>query len=114
VGNIVLKTAESVAHAVGFWMKQEFFRHPVRALGALLLRGALAAMKRRMDPDLVGGAPLLGVAGACIVAHGGATHRAIFHAIAAGAAAARNHVADGIVERIAAVRTRLQEEASHV
>jgi glycerol-3-phosphate acyltransferase PlsX len=101
VGNVVLKTTESVAHAISFWMKQEFFRHPVRVMGALLLRGALAAMKRRMDPELVGGAPLLGVPGACIIAHGGATHRAIHHAIIAGATAARNNVAVEIETRIA-------------
>jgi glycerol-3-phosphate acyltransferase PlsX len=100
VGNIVLKTTESVSHAISFWMKQEFFRHPVRVLGSLLLKGALSAMKQRMDPELVGGAPLLGVPGACIIAHGGATHRAIYHAIIAGASAARYNVASEIQKRI--------------
>jgi glycerol-3-phosphate acyltransferase PlsX len=40
VGNVVLKTAESVAHALGFLMKKEFVMDPVRMFGALLLRGA--------------------------------------------------------------------------
>jgi glycerol-3-phosphate acyltransferase PlsX len=84
-------------------MKQEFFRHPVRVMGALLLKGALATMKRRMDPEMVGGAPLLGVPGACIISHGGSSHRAIYHAIMAASTAARNNVADEIERRIAAV-----------
>lgn len=101
VGNIVLKTTESVAHAIGHWMKEEFFRHPVRVLGALLLKGALTAMKRRMDPEVYGGAPLLGVPGNCIITHGASTHRAIYHAIRVAAAAAHNNVSALIAERIA-------------
>lgn len=102
VGNIVLKTTESVSHAIGYWMKQEFFRHPVRVLGALLLKGALTAMKRRMDPEVYGGAPLLGVPGNCIIAHGSSTHHAIYHAVRVAAAAGKNNVSGIIAERIAA------------
>lgn len=88
VGNVVLKTTESVAHAVGYWMKKEFVRHPVRQLGALLLKGALETIKHRMDPEIYGGAPLLGVPGAVIITHGASSYRAIYHAIIAGSAAA--------------------------
>ena len=101
VGNVVLKTTESVAHAVGYWMKKEFFRHPVRMFGALLLKGALETLKHRMDPEIYGGAPLLGVPGAVIITHGSSTHRAIFHAIMAGAAAAAGNLSDEIARRIA-------------
>jgi len=102
VGNVVLKTTESVAHAIGFWMKQEFFRHPIRVLGAMLLKGALTAMKHRMDPEVYGGAPLLGVPGNVIITHGASTHRAIYHAVRVAAAAANNNVSGMIAERIAA------------
>lgn len=114
VGNVVLKTTESVSHAITYWMKQEFFRHPVRKLGALLLKGALATMKQRMDPEMVGGAPLLGVPGACIIAHGGASHRAIYHAIIAGAMAARNNVASEIQGRIAAITAAANAEQESI
>jgi len=101
VGNVVLKTTESVAHAIGFWMKQEFFRHPIRVLGSLLLKGAFTAMKQRMDPEVYGGAPLLGVSGNVIITHGASTHRAIYHAVRVAAAAAHNNVSGIIAERIA-------------
>lgn len=100
VGNVVLKTSESVAHAVGYWMKREFFRHPSRMFGALLLKGAFHALKHRMDPEIYGGAPLLGVPGAVIITHGASTHRAMFHAIIAAEAAASNNVTGAIAERI--------------
>ena len=81
VGNVILKTSESVAHAMGHWIKQEFSRSPVRVLGALLLTRALKDMKKRIDPDLSGGAPLLGVNGVCIISHGSSSACAIYHAI---------------------------------
>jgi glycerol-3-phosphate acyltransferase PlsX len=103
VGNVVLKTTESVAHAIGHWMKEEFVRHPIRMLGALLLKGALSAMKRRMDPEVYGGAPLLGVAANVIITHGASTQHAIYHAVRVGVAAAQHNVSGKIAERIAAV-----------
>ena len=81
VGNVILKTSESVAHAMGHWIRQEFSRSPIRILGALLLTKALKDMKKRIDPDLSGGAPLLGVNGVCIISHGASSARAIYHAI---------------------------------
>lgn len=81
VGNVLLKTAESAAHAVGHWIRQEFTRTPIRLLGLFLLRGALRSLKQKLDPEGYGGAPLLGVNGVCIVTHGASRAKAIFHAI---------------------------------
>ncbi len=81
VGNVILKTSESVAHAVGHWIKQEFRRNPVRLAGAALLSGALRALRANMNPEMYGGAPLLGVNGVCIISHGASSPCAIFHAI---------------------------------
>jgi len=101
VGNVILKTTESAAHAIGAWMKMEFMKHWVRVLGAILLKGALHALKKRMDPEVYGGAPLLGVPGAVIISHGSASYRAIYFAIIAAAAAARTNVSKLIETRIA-------------
>ena len=101
VGNIVLKTSESVAHAIGHWMKQEFTRYPWRVLGTLLLSGAFKVMKQRMDPELYGGAPLLGVNGVCIITHGASSHRAIYHAIRVACEAVENHLNELISGEIA-------------
>ena len=110
VGNVVLKTTESVAHAVGYWMKKEFLRHPIRQLGALLLKGALESIKRLMDPEIYGGAPLLGVPGAVIITHGSSSYRAIYHAIIAGSASASVNVARRIEESIAELNATLERD----
>lgn len=81
VGNVLLKTAESVAHAIGHWLKQELTRNPIRLFGTLFLRGALRAMKERMDPETYGGAPLLGINGVCIITHGASRAKAIYQAV---------------------------------
>ena len=51
VGNIILKTAESVSHAMGHWMKHEFKKNPWRMFGAAVLNGAFRDMKNTMDPE---------------------------------------------------------------
>lgn len=81
VGNIVLKTVESFAKGMVGWLQQELTRNPKRILGAMLAKNALRAIKRRMDPDAYGGAPLLGVNGNVMKAHGSARERAIMNAI---------------------------------
>ncbi len=103
VGNIVLKTSESLASAIGHWMKDEFRRNPIRLLGVALLGGAVRAMKRRMDPEMYGGAPLLGVNGVCIITHGASSRRAIFHAIRVATDSVHHHLNEEIVAEIAAL-----------
>ncbi len=100
VGNIVLKTIESTAHAVGYWMKEEFKKNPVRLLGAGLLSGAIKAMKTKMDPEMYGGALLLGVQGVCVITHGASSARAIFHAVRVASDLIGHRLNDIIVEKI--------------
>ena len=100
VGNVVLKTSESLAHAVSYFLKRECFRGIFRVLGALLLKGAFKSLKNQLDPEIYGGAPLLGVPGAVIITHGSSTHKAIYYAVKAGVNAARNDVSGLISSRI--------------
>ncbi len=98
VGNVVLKTVESVAHAIGGWLKSELKKSLFRKICALLLKGAFNALKRQMDPEVYGGAPLLGVPGTVIITHGNSSHKAIYYAVKAGVAAATNDVS-GLIEK---------------
>jgi glycerol-3-phosphate acyltransferase PlsX len=81
VGNIVLKTCESLALALFSMLKRELTANPQRQLGALLAQNAFSAIRRRMDPEVYGGAPLLGFNGAVLKAHGSARERAVASAI---------------------------------
>lgn len=80
-GNAVLKASEGLASAIGSMLKEELSRGPLRKVGYLLARGAFHALKQRMDYAEIGGAPLLGVNGVGIVAHGSSDARAIKNAI---------------------------------
>jgi glycerol-3-phosphate acyltransferase PlsX len=104
VGNVVLKTSESVAHAMKSWMREEFLRNPVRKLGAALLRGAFRSLKAKTDPDVYGGAPLLGVNGICIIGHGSARAHAIENGIRVAAEAAGLKLHERIQAEIRSLR----------
>ena len=101
VGNVVLKTTESIAKAIVHRLKDECVKNPLRIFGALVLKGAFKALKKQFDPDIYGGAPLLGVPGAVVIAHGSSSHKAIFYAVKAGVAAATNDVSGLIAKSIA-------------
>jgi len=101
VGNIVLKTSESVAAAVFHWVKEEVRRNPIRHLGAGLLIGAMRGMKQKTDPEMYGGALLLGVNGICVITHGKSSQKAIFHAIRVTCESVHSHLNQTIVDRIA-------------
>lgn len=100
LGNVVLKTTESTARAVGHWMRQECTKTPLRILGTLLLRGALKELKRKADPEMYGGAPLLGARGTCIISHGSSSSRAIYNAIRVATASVNHKLNELIVEEI--------------
>ena len=81
IGNIVLKTAESLSRAISHILKKEIKASPVRQFGALLAKGAFTGLKHRLDPEVYGGAALLGLNGVVIKAHGSSRKRAIASAI---------------------------------
>jgi glycerol-3-phosphate acyltransferase PlsX len=100
VGNIVLKTSESVARTISRWIREECSRNPLRMLGALLARGAFGTIRRRSDPAMYGGAPLLGVRGSCIIGHGSSSARAVLNGIRVAAESVSHHINQMIVDEI--------------
>ncbi|HAL92112.1 MAG TPA: phosphate acyltransferase PlsX [Verrucomicrobia bacterium] len=97
-GNVILKTSESVAHAIGRWLKHELTRNPIRLLGALLLSGGLRALKKKTSQKTYGGAPLLGVNGICIIGHGSSDKIAAKNGILQAARAVQLRVNESILE----------------
>ena len=98
VGNVVLKTCEAVAHAMKTWLKEEFTKTPVRMLGAMLLKNAVGAIKKKSDPSTYGGAPLLGANGVVIIGHGVANTRAVCNGIRVAGEWVNHHLNEQIVE----------------
>ena len=107
VGNVVLKTAESLAVAMFSMLKRELMRNPKRQIGAYLAQNAFHAIRRRMDPEVYGGAPLLGFNGMVFKAHGSARERAIASALRVTAEAVQHHVNEIIAGEIARANQKL-------
>jgi glycerol-3-phosphate acyltransferase PlsX len=100
-GNVFLKGAEGVVATMTEMIRQELTRNPLTSLLALGLRPAFRSVRRRVSYEEVGGVPLLGVNGVCIVAHGRSTPLAMQNAIRAGARCAELHLVERIRDRMA-------------
>ena len=81
VGNIMLKSWESLVKFFSGMLREELQANPLRAAGAVLAKGAFTALKERINPERYGGAPLLGLKGNILKAHGSSNARAISSAI---------------------------------
>ena len=80
-GNVALKTMEGLAACIGRILKGAFQETAFSRVGYLLSRGPLMRAYRRLDYREYGGAPLLGLSGVAIVAHGGSGPKEIKNAI---------------------------------
>ena len=100
VGNIILKLTEGVAKNIFSMLKEEFTKNIATKLGALLLKPGLMGFKKKIDYSEYGGAPLLGVKGAVIKAHGSSNEKAIKNAIKQAKLFVENEVLDKIEEDI--------------
>jgi glycerol-3-phosphate acyltransferase PlsX len=101
VGNVMLKLAEGAASLIGDIVVGELRSGtPFQKLGALLARPALKRVRSRLSYDTYGGAPLLGLRGNCIVAHGRANRTAIQSAVRAAVAEVREDVVGRIGELV--------------
>ncbi len=107
VGNITLKTAESLAKGMFRLLKRELMAGPVRRLGAWLARGAFQSIRRRMDPDMYGSAPLLGLNGVVFKSHASASERAIRNGVRLATDAFQHHINDLIGRQILDANARL-------
>ena len=112
VGNIVLKTCESMAKGMFAWLKRELMMNAKRKLGALLAQNAFRAVKQRLDSENYGGAPLLGLNGVVMKAHASARERAIMNAIRICSESVKQNVNQAIVREMAAAHDVL-EAAKH-
>jgi len=82
-GNVALKTMEGFAAFLLGHLREMFTASWRGRMAYLMIRRALTAMRENLDPHEYGGAPLLGVNGVAIIAHGSSNGRAIRNAIRA-------------------------------
>ncbi|EPN6795682.1 phosphate acyltransferase PlsX [Campylobacter coli] len=80
-GNVILKACEGVATAIIHILKNEIKQSLISKIGALLMKPSFKRLKKHIDWQEYGGAPLLGVNGCVIISHGKSDARAIKNAI---------------------------------
>lgn len=99
-GNIALKSLEGVASTLIGMMKDSFMTNLRSKIGALLVKPALKSMLKKMDASEYGGAPLLGLNGLVVKAHGNATQKEITNAILQCVTFKEQNISQKIADRI--------------
>jgi len=95
-GNLILKFMEGVAGTLMGIIKAEMLSDTRGKMAGLIAKPAFRRVKKRMDYTEVGGAPLLGVKGAVVKAHGSSNAHAIACAIRQATTMVRGNVAGAI------------------
>src|SRR5260370_3676722 len=104
-GNVALKTMEGFASFMLGSLRGLFGANWRTRLAYLLMRKNLNAMRERLDPSEYGGAPLLGVSGGSIIAHGSSNPKTIRNAIRA---AANEHLVNRVNPEILEILGKIQ------
>ena len=99
-GNLILKFMEGVAGTLMGIIKQELMADTRGKIAGLIAKPAFRRVKKLMDYTEVGGAPLLGVQGAVVKAHGSSNAHAFACAIGQCEKMIRGGVADIIAEGV--------------
>jgi glycerol-3-phosphate acyltransferase PlsX len=108
-GNILLKSCESLFKVLSNYLRDEIMQSPIRKLGAFLSKGAFMAIKDQLNPERYGGAPLLGLRGNILKAHGSSNRHAIMSAIRIAHEMIASHLNEHILEDIAQANALLRE-----
>jgi len=106
VGNVILKLMEGMGLAFYKNIKEIFTKNPLTYLAALFVKSGLKMFKSKMDYMEYGGAPLLGIDGVVIKAHGSSNERAIYSAIRQ----AKKFVETGVIDDIREYISRTGED----
>lgn len=106
VGNAVLKSMEGTIHALLTMLKAELTSRTLSKFGAAICKSSFRSLKAKMDYKEYGGAPLLGINGGIIKAHGSSDAKAISSAIEQ----ARKLTLGSVTDKIAAAVSKKFEE----
>ena len=112
VGNVALKTSEGVVNLVRATLKETLAETITRQVGFLLSRSAFTDFKKRLDHTEYGGAPLLGVKGACFITHGSSNANAIKNAVRVASEFVERRITANIEKELAAMHLPETVEAS--
>jgi len=100
-GNVALKLMEGMSKQLLAEFKRALTSSAVNKVAAAVLQPSLRDLRDKLDPDVHGAAPLLGVAGLALIAHGSSGPKAIASALRVGAVAVRGGLVGHIASALA-------------
>ena len=109
-GNILLKSLEGMAWLIMSEMKTLFSENVVTKLSALMIKKHIGKLSSKMNPDTIGGTPMLGISKPVIKAHGSSNAAAIRSAIQQAASAVKADIASRLQDNIAKMRINNTEQ----
>ena len=99
-GNVLLKSAEGIIKFMMHSLKDVFYKSTINKLAAAVLKKDLAAMKKSMDVNEVGGTALVGISKPVVKAHGSSNEASFFAAIRQAKQFAESGIIDDIIANI--------------
>ena len=103
IGNVALKISEGLIEATSSLLRDSLSRTLTSKVGYALSRNAFRNFKKRVDYAEYGGAPLLGVRGVCLIAHGSSNAHAMKNAIRVAAGFVEGRVNEKIERELASL-----------
>jgi len=113
VGNVLLKAGEGAVEFLFTTLREELalLMPDLPGDAGHKVAASLKRLKTRFEYEEFGGAPLLGIRGACIICHGASGSRAIKNALRVAGAMAEDRLGDRIVEQLAGARAAARSDA---
>ena len=105
-GNVALKLSEGLVEMVETLLGEELQSTFSSQMGYLLSQRAFRRFRKRVDYSEFGGAPLLGVAGLCIVGHGRSSPKAVRNAVVMASRMAGNRMMERLTQEMASVAVK--------
>ena len=108
-GNVALKTGEGTATLISELLRNALQRTPWSMLGALLARGSLSSLRKRIDPRRVNGGVFLGLNKTVVKSHGGADATGIAAALQLAYQLSQSGFSDKLAARVASAASLAQD-----
>ncbi len=108
-GNVALKTGEGTSTLISELLRGAFMRNPLSMLAALLAKGSLDTLRRRIDPRRVNGGVFLGLNKTVVKSHGSADATGIAAALKLSYRLAQTGFSDKLAARVASAATLAQD-----
>ncbi|HHX79376.1 MAG TPA: phosphate acyltransferase PlsX [Acholeplasmataceae bacterium] len=105
-GNMIMKTSEGVAKAVGTYLKESINKSLKAKIGYLFMKDVFKDFKKVMSADEIGGASIFGIDGIVIKAHGASSAYAFKNAVDK----ARLAVKGEVIKKMQIVLSEMVEE----